>query len=211
MAANSDETLEVVVFDAKGGAEFDRDIHECMTLVDVTGDPKKGKNWAEKIQRELKRRAAYKSRVGALTMREAWLRRILGSEAMNPTLVVLDEWPVISDMPGSGADTSEAIVVMTQMLLSMGASLGYHTVVITQSARASAASMRVLGGMQDNFAYRVFGRQTPAMASELGLPALASDPDFELPGVFYILSGNVWQKFRSLVLVETANAKSSKG
>lgn len=193
--------LDVYIFDPKGGAEFHEDIRALASIADPLCDPAKASQLVRSIRERAAQAFAFKKDRGLATLREGWFKMVPGSDQFRPTLIVVDEFArVVHSIKKPSDPVEQAAEDLRQLVkeaIRVYPSLGYHTLLITQSARAGELTM--LDGAQDSILYSVYGRQRQAMADAVGIPQLAQDADLGRKGVFYLEHNNRLIKFRTVV------------
>jgi DNA segregation ATPase FtsK/SpoIIIE-like protein len=195
--------LDIYLIDAKGGAEYSKEIRESLTLIDIPSDSKRAFNSIQKLHRELRERFAFKARMDLVSMREGWCSKVPGCEKYRPCVIVVDEASrlLLKKSGNSDFDTAcEALRILVIDCLKLFASIGTHIVLVTQSARAGELTM--LEGGQDAFAagYIIYGKLKPSMASEVGHPEVAKDSEVgSLKGAFFLDYRSRLMKFRTVM------------
>jgi hypothetical protein len=191
--------LDIYIFDPKGGAEFHQDIRAIATTVDPLCEPEAASALIKAIRDRASDAFAFKKQHGLATLREGWCKKIPGADHFRPTLIVVDEFARVVQAVKKPSDSIEQVAEDLRQLLKESIrvypSLGYHTILITQSARAGELTM--LDGAQDSILYTIYGRQKAAMADAVGIPELARDEDLGKKGVFYLEHNNRLTKFRT--------------
>lgn len=191
--------LDIYILDPKGGAEFHADIRAIATIVDPLCDPQAASDLVRSIREKASQAFAYKKEHGLATLREGWAKKVPGCDQYRPTLIVIDEFARVVQSIKKPSDpieqASEDLRLLVKEAIRVYPSLGYHTLLITQSARAGELTM--LDGAQDSILYSIYGRQKQAMADSIGIAELARDEDLGKKGVFYLDYNNRLAKFRT--------------
>lgn len=187
----------VYIFDPKGGTEFNLKGVKNVHLYSLE-EPEKYLAAIGELHGRASEMAKFKADSGITgSFQELWWSAYPGSGSYSPTLIVCDEYVEQVGPDKSDSDIQRemksAMRNLLQTALRRYAGCAFHTVLASQSARATERAL--LGSATDNIGYYCFGRQEPAMAQALKLEVLATDQELNGQGVFVFRSSSKVVKF----------------
>lgn len=192
LASVAGSPTEVYFFDPKRGAELALGVKDLPGVHVLSPDvPGPYLQAIETIHARAEAIAAYKNSQGCTgSIADLWLTGHRGSGEYGATLIIVDEFVEQVEYEKDHDDDEakqrkSGMRRLLQKALRRYASCGMHTILISQSARATDRNLLGAAAI-DSVSLYIYGRQEKAMATALGLPILADDQEIQqLKGVFY--------------------------
>lgn len=193
-------TTNVYIFDPKGGTEFKLKGVQHVYVFSPE-EPEKYLAAIKILHERASEMAKFKADSGITgSFQELWWSAYPGSGSYSPTLIICDEYVEQVEPDKSDSEIQKemksAMRNLLQTALRRYAGCAFHTVLASQSARATERAL--LGSATDNIGFYCYGRQEPAMAQALKIEALATDQELIGQGVFIFRSSSKMVKFYAI-------------